>query len=161
MFIGRGFDSDGDGDNDFFVGQRLNKEQQQGLGCVILSAVAIAFFAALVSSAAQNEGITVSEWMWKQAAGVFGVGVAFFVCVAVLSAALKNRSDLALWLTLAVFCLFFGIKTWVVDRNARLASQEAAKAQAEKQAWDDKVGAMRDEILRKAAEKARSQPATP
>ena len=152
MFIGRGFDTDGDGNNDLFVGQKLNGEQQRAFGCAMFFGLGIALFAVLMSSAASNEGIGVWEWMWKSSGGVVVAAIAFFICVALLSAVIGN--DRALWTTLLLFGSLFGIKTWVVDRSNRISAQEATKAQAEKQAFDDKVNAMRDEILRKAREKA-------
>jgi len=158
MFFGRGFDTDGDGDNDFFVGRRLSPQEQRNAGCLMIAVMSVVIVVGTISDWAERDKLNVWDWLWLKCAGVFIVGLICLICFGVLSSFIGNhRRERVAWIAIGVFGLMSICWSWWESRGRRLEAERVAKAQAEKQAFEDNVHAVREEILRNAREKARSR----
>jgi hypothetical protein len=108
MFIGRGFDTDGDGKNDVFIGQKLSDKQSSAIGCGAMIGLATAAIAIPIAIAANNDNMGFLQWISNNFAwGVVGSLVGFGVLVSVLSAFLQPPT--ALLITLGLFGVWFGL----------------------------------------------------
>lgn len=122
MFIGRGFDTNGDGNNDVFIGQKLSKEQSSAAGCGALIGLAMAAIAIPIAIAASNANMGIWEWVSKNFAwGVVGWLVGFFVLVACLSAFMQPPTAvmtslllIGAWFGLSYVGSLLGVSIWLL-----------------------------------------------
>jgi hypothetical protein len=101
VFIGRGFDPDGDGDTDFFIGQQLTPEQSKQAGCGMLAVLAFTMIVVGVIIAADSDGVSALDWLlnpWKNVyssvAGVIGYIVGFVGLTLVLAGFMQGSTAL-------------------------------------------------------------------